>query len=114
MKNNYLYQLKCLLLTCPKKGRATFPLSLTEMPGFWVEFRKDIYNETYLKSLNLNDRQLKAVFYVKENGKITNKEYQEINDCSRNTASNDLSELVEKELLNPSGQKGAGAFYSLK
>jgi len=33
---------------------------------------------------------------------------------SRNTASNDLSELVEKELLNPSGQRGSGAFYSLK
>jgi len=39
--------------------------------------------------------------------------YQEINDCSRNTASNDLSELVGKELFKPSGQKGAGAFYIL-
>ena len=47
-------------------------------------------------------------------GKITNSEYQSINDCSRNTASNDLTELVNKELLESSGQKGAGAFYILK
>lgn len=47
-------------------------------------------------------------------GKITNSEHQRINDCSRNTASNDLTELVNKELLESSGQKGAGAFYILK
>jgi ATP-dependent DNA helicase RecG len=79
-----------------------------------VEFRKDIYNEKYLQSLNLNDRQVKAVLYVKGKGKITNSEYQTLNDCSRNTASNDLTELVDKNLLKPSGQKGAGAFYTLK
>ena len=56
---------------------------------------------------------LNAILYAKDNGKITNSECQKINVCSRNTASNDLSELVEKELLKPSGQKGAGAFYSL-
>ena len=79
-----------------------------------VEFRKDIYNEKYLQSLNLNDRQVRAVLFVKEKGKITNSEYQTLNDCSRNTASNGLTELVDKDLLKPSGQKGAGAFYTLK
>ena len=67
-----------------------------------------------MQTIDLNDRQIKAILFVKENEKITNSDYQKINDCSRNTASNDLSELVEKELLEPSGQKGAGAFYSLK
>lgn len=79
-----------------------------------VEFRKDIYNEKYLQSLRLNDRQVKAVLFAKNYGKITNSEYQSLNNCSRNTASNDLTELVDKDLLNPSGQKGAGAFYTLK
>ena len=41
-------------------------------------------------------------------------EYQQINDCSRNTASKDLIELVEMNLLEPSGQKRIGAFYTLK
>lgn len=79
-----------------------------------VEFRKDIYNEKHLQSLDLNERQVKAVLFAKDNGKITNSEYQTLNNCSRNTASNDLSELVNKDLLKPSGQKGAGAFYTLK
>ena len=79
-----------------------------------VEFRKDIYNEKYLQSLNLNDRQVKAVLFAKDKVKITNSEYQTLNNCSRNTASNDLTELVDKDLLKPSGQKGAGAFYTLK
>jgi len=89
------------------------PLYHYDGSDFSVEFRKDIYHKEYLQTLNLNDRQIKAILYVKGNGKITNSEYQKINDCSRNTASNDLSELVEKELLKPSGQKGAGAFYNL-
>lgn len=79
-----------------------------------VEFRKDIYNEKYLQSLDLNERQVKALLFTKDKGKITNSEYQTLNNCSRNTASNDLTELVDKELLKPSGQKGAGAFYTLK
>lgn len=74
-----------------------------------VAFRKDIYNEKYLKALKLNNRQVKAVLFVKDNGK-----YQTLNNCSRNTASNDLTELVDKDLHMPSGQKGAGAFYTLK
>ena len=85
-----------------------------EMPGFWVEFRKDIYNEKYLKTLNLNNRQVKAILYTKENGKITNSEYQELNDTSNRTASRDLTELVERGVLKSSGSKGAGAFYSIK
>lgn len=79
-----------------------------------VEFRRDIYNEKHLQSLNLNNRQVKAILFTKVKGKITNGEYQTLNNCSRNTASNDLTELVLKAFLKPSGQKGAGAFYTLK
>lgn len=98
---------KCLEVGLPS------PLYHYEGSDFSVEFRKDIYHNEYLQSLDLNDRQIKAILFTKKNEKITNSEYQKINDCSRNTASNDLSELVKKELLKPSGQRGAGAFYSL-
>jgi len=40
-----------------------------EMGGFSVYFRKDIYTEEYLRKLGLNERQIKAVMYVKEKGK---------------------------------------------
>ncbi|MCX6325080.1 MAG: hypothetical protein NT144_00285 [Bacteroidia bacterium] len=33
------------------------PLYYYDMSGFFVEFRKDIFSEKYLKSLGLNDRQ---------------------------------------------------------
>jgi ATP-dependent DNA helicase RecG len=78
-----------------------------------VEFRKDIYNEKYLQSLNLNDRQVKAVLFTKEKGKLTNSDYQTLNDVSRETATRDLKELIDKQLIKSSGQKGAGAFYTL-
>lgn len=82
--------------------------------GIQVTFLKDIYTEEYLKKLNLNERQLKAIIEVKRSRIITNKKYQELFNVSRNTASRDLTELVEKNVLRGSGDKGAGAFYSIK
>jgi ATP-dependent DNA helicase RecG len=89
------------------------PIFMFKSSGFWVEFRKDIYNYNQLKELALNKRQVKAVLYLKDNSKITNKEYQEINDTSERTASRDLSDLVEKGIITSSDIKGAGAFYTL-
>jgi ATP-dependent DNA helicase RecG len=81
---------------------------------FWVIFRKDIYNETSLKKLGINERQIKAVLYAKENNRISNKEYQSINNVSKRTATNDLTELVDKyKILNKIGTSGAGIYYKL-
>jgi ATP-dependent DNA helicase RecG len=102
-----------ILRECKQAGIPE-PIFSYDSSDISIEFRKDIYNEKHLKSLNLSERQVKAVLFAKDNGKITNSEYQKLNDCSRNTASNDLTELVDKDLLKPSGQKGAGAFYTLK
>ncbi|MDZ4715043.1 MAG: ATP-binding protein [Cytophagales bacterium] len=96
-----------------KKAGLPQPVYFYDMSGFFVEFRKDIYNEKHLRSINLNDRQVKGVLYLKEKGKITNSEYQKLNDVSRATATRDLKELIDKEILKPSGQKGAGAFYTI-
>ena len=79
---------------------------------FWVVFRKDIYHKDYLKNLKLNERQIKAVLFVKENGKISNKEYQEICEVSKGTATKELRELIEKyNILERKGIVGAGTFY---
>jgi len=78
---------------------------------FTLLFLKDVYTEEYLQKLGLNERQIKAVMYVKEKGRITNREYQELNLCSRNTASNDLKDLTQKGILKESGKKGMGAYY---
>ncbi len=81
---------------------------------FWVIFRKDIYTETYLKKLGINERQIKAILYTKENARISNKKYQSINNVSKRTATNDLTELVEEfKILNKIGTSGAGIYYKL-
>ena len=82
--------------------------------GFIITLFKDNLTPEQLAKLGLNDRQVKAVLFVKEKGKITNSEYHELNNCSRNTASNDLGFLVQKNILVGSDIKGAGAFYQLK
>jgi len=85
-----------------------------EYQGFQVVFRKDVYDEEYLRSLNLNERQIKAVMYVKEKGQITNKEYQEVCDTSNRTASRDLVHLVSVGLLEQIGITGKGTVYILR
>ena len=79
-----------------------------------VEFRKDIYNEKHLKTLNLSDRQVKAILFVREKGKITNSDYQILNDVSKATATRDLTELTEThKILKRTGDIGVGTNYVL-
>ena len=80
---------------------------------FNLWFLKDVYTEEYLTKLGLNERQVKAVLYVKKNGKITNKEYQELTKISRQTATIDLSELTEKSIFIKIGKAGRGIAYEL-
>lgn len=81
---------------------------------FWTVFRKDIYNKDDLKKLGLNERQIKAVLFVKEKGKITNKEYQELNSVSKVTAYRDLTELINQyNFFERKGDIGAGTSYFL-
>jgi len=84
-----------------------------EHQGFRATFRKDIYTEEYLRELDLNERQIKAVMYVKEKRKITNKEYRELTGLSDEGARIDLIDLVEKGVLQPKGS-GRSAHYILK
>ncbi|MDP1764797.1 MAG: ATP-binding protein [Sediminibacterium sp.] len=102
-----------ILDTC-KEAELPEPEMQEQDGGFIITLFKNNLTQEQLTKLGLNDRQVKAVIFVKEKGKITNKDYQSLNDCSRNTASNDLSDLVQKGLFTPSDIKGAGAFYQLK
>jgi len=84
-----------------------------EASDFLVEFRKDIYHEEYLTELGLNERQVKSVLFVKENGKITNKEYQELNNTTDRTALRDLEKLLELDVFKKLGEK-KGTYYEIK
>jgi ATP-dependent DNA helicase RecG len=80
--------------------------------GIWAVIQKDILNAEYLHTIGLIDRQVKAVLYVKEKGRITNSEYQHINKTSARTAVRDLELLVNSRILNRKGER-KGAFYEL-
>lgn len=81
--------------------------------GILVSLFKDKFSVEQLKSLGLNERQIKAFAFVKEFGRIDNKGYQDLNNISRNTATTDLSMLVDKNIFKSSDIKGAGSFYEL-
>lgn len=81
--------------------------------GFMVTLFKNKLTEENLIKLDLNERQIKAIEYVQKNSRISNKEYQIINDTSQRTASRDLSDLIDKQVFQGSGVKGAGAYYTV-
>ena len=82
--------------------------------GFLVVFRKDIFTEEYLRKLDLNERQIRAVMYANEKGRITNAEYQQLTNISKPTATRDLNELTKKSIFEQIGTTGKGTFYKLK
>ncbi|MCD6569055.1 putative DNA binding domain-containing protein, partial [bacterium] len=64
-------------------------------------------------ALELNNRQRKAISYVREKGKITNSEYQSLNKTTKKTATRDLLDLVKREILIKKGITGKGVYYTL-
>ncbi|MEM7336301.1 MAG: ATP-binding protein [Chloroflexota bacterium] len=63
---------------------------------------------------NMNERQTRALNYVRENGSITNREYQKLcNNVSAETLRLDLADLVERSILLKIGSK-KGTHYILK
>jgi len=81
--------------------------------GILITLFKDTLNEEKLRKLGLNDRQVKAVIYVKANGKITNKQYRELSSLSDEGARLDLNQLVSKEIFSIR-RKGRSSFYVIK
>ena len=81
--------------------------------GFSVIFRKSVYTEEYLRDLGLNERQIKAVVYVKENNSITLSSFKAIApNVSEKTLYRDLQELVNKGILKGFGEK-KGRIYKI-
>lgn len=82
------------------------------------EFRailsRDIFTESVLAKLGLNERQLKAVKYVKKKGQITNREYRDLAGLKTDrTALRDLVMLCKKRIFNKTVATGRNTIYSL-
>jgi ATP-dependent DNA helicase RecG len=103
------------ILDSCKQAELPEPEMLEQDGGFIITLFKSKLTDEQLIKLGLNDRQLKAVQFVKEKGRISNSDFQTLNAISKATASRDLAELVEKfDLFEKQGLTGAGTIYVLK
>lgn len=66
-----------------------------------------------ITGVNLNERQQKAIDYVRENGSISNHQYQTLNSVSDRTSLRDLEKLTQLEIFVKEG-KNKNTLYRLK
>ncbi len=102
------------MITACKQAGLPEPEIVEQDGGLLVTLFKDRYTKESLSRMGLSDRQIQAVLYVKENGKITNSQYQKICTVSKPTATRDIKELEEKNVFINRGTKGSSAIYQLQ
>ncbi|OGU82204.1 MAG: transcriptional regulator, partial [Ignavibacteria bacterium RIFOXYA2_FULL_35_9] len=100
------------IINACKEAELPSPEIKEEFGGFSVTIFKDVLTDELLRKLGLNERQIKAVLYVKESGKITNKEYRDLNNISDEGARIDLNDLIEKNIFIAEGS-GRSSHYLL-
>jgi hypothetical protein len=64
-----------------------------------------------LAKYSLNEAQIRAVIYIGEHARISNRIYQSMNSVSKPTATRHLQELARLQIIKSNDGKGAGAFY---
>jgi len=83
--------------------------------GFFViTLWRDWLTTEILAGLNLNERQVKAIGYMKTIGEISNSEYQELTGSHSQTALRDLRGLLLCGIVEKLGKKGRNARYRLR
>lgn len=75
-------------------------------------FEREIEKQK-LHELDLNQRQKKAIEYIKKSGRITKGEYMQINKISHKTAYEELNKMVGKNIIVRQG-KGRATVYVFK
>lgn len=83
--------------------------------SFWVTLRGDPAQarRAVLVKLGLNDRQIAAIDVMRERGRLTNREYQDLYGVSERTALYDLSGLVDAGIAL-AVSSGRGRHYILR
>jgi len=80
---------------------------------FVVTLWRDWLTDAMLAECGLNERQKRAIQFVKEKGHINNSEYQNLVKISMRNATRDLTDLVEKGIFGKRGIHGKGVHYVL-
>ncbi|MCE7985322.1 MAG: hypothetical protein DYG89_29460 [Caldilinea sp. CFX5] len=72
---------------------------------------KQQYPLLLIDATTVNERQQRALAYVQQHGKITNREYRLLNGVQNKTAAAELKLLVAQQLLTQSGQGAAVSYH---
>jgi ATP-dependent DNA helicase RecG len=85
-----------------------------EMGGFSVYLSRNPITEEKLAAAGLNERQIKAVDFVRRHGSITNAQYRELTGAGRRNSTYDLNGMVKGGIFVRKGKVGKGTLYFLK
>ena len=102
-----------MIRLCADKGLPE-PQFRNEGEHFVTVVWRNWLTDTLVEKLRLNERQKKAIGYLKTNGRISNKEYQQVTKAIKKTASRDLADLKNKQVVEQVGSQGAGVYYLLR
>lgn len=95
-----------------KGGGLPEPEFEQKMGNFVITLRRSILTDEYLSSLDLKERQKRAVAHIEKDGRITRAEYEIFYAVSERTSNRELNDLVNKKLLKKTG-KGPETHYIL-
>jgi Fic family protein len=91
-----------------------FALKISRVENAVLNISRDYGTIGKYIQTGLKDRQLEAIRFAREMGKITNKEHQKLCDLSVSTSKRDLQELVKKKIFIQVGRTGRGTYYKLR
>jgi predicted HTH transcriptional regulator len=80
---------------------------------FTIALWRDWLTDQIMAELALNDRQRRALVYLKTHRKISNAEYQQLAKAIKKTATRDLNDLKQKGIIEQIGNRGPGVHYIL-
>lgn len=109
--NQLGYGTRNVVQWCRKAGLPDPGFDSTEN-RFQVTIWRNWLTDDRMKGLNLNERQVKAIQFLKSDLHITNTEYRKLTDVSRATAKRDLDGMVKMGLLKLEGA-GRSSHYRL-
>lgn len=102
------------MLTAFQEAGLPEPIFEESWGGVMVTLLKDIYTEVHLRTLDINERQIRAILFIKEHGSITNTAYQKLNNLGKTVSTTELIDLSEKQLIEKVGTTSRGTRYVLK
>ncbi len=80
---------------------------------FQVTIWRNWLTDDRMKRLNLNERQVHAIQFLKTNRRITNAEYRNLTNVTDRTALRDLEALLRLGLITKEGKTGRSTNYRL-